>query len=612
MAAGEVARLYVKIIGDISDFKRSIENTKATFRSLGQNIRAGAKAIGDIGSTLTKSVTVPLTAAGYAAIRTFNEIDNGLDTVIKKTGATGKTAKELERSFFNVAKSTYASFDEVGAAIGEINTRFGFTGKLLEETSKKFIAFAKVNEIDVSNSIRIVSRVMGDWSLKTTEVSRVLDILTKASQVTGISISTLGEKVVFYGVQLRYLGFSLEEAIALLSKWEKEGVATEKILGIVSNALAKLAKTSKDPVKAFWDLVKRIKEAKTEQQALTIAAKHFSARGAADLAKAIREGRFDVEAFVSALKNAKGTVEATEKGVVDFSEKFQKTMNELKVALYPLAETLVKTLEKVIPILNKFIKESVVPLIEAFNRLSPATQETILKFVALAAAVGPALNAISFVVLSISGLIANLGKLTAAIKAVFVLAKANPWVAALTMLVPLVVSVIVKFIQLKRQGVDTFTAIGMAIKLVVNQIPLIGSVVEKIGVHFAVAFNQMKAAATELINEVIKLINRFIAAWNASPLGNLKKFKPLKLIGEPAKKIVKPIGGVTALQTGGIVKHPTLALIGERKPEAVIPLDKLNQLIGPQKITVEVRPAPGFERFIEVKIKQFKERDARR
>ena len=72
---------------------------------------------------------------GQAAFEAYQEYDEGADTVIKATGATGKAAEGLAKSYKNVTKSVVGDFNTIGSALGEINTRFGFTDEKLEEAS---------------------------------------------------------------------------------------------------------------------------------------------------------------------------------------------------------------------------------------------------------------------------------------------------------------------------------------------------------------------------------------------------------------------------------------------------------------------------------------------
>ena len=95
-------------------------------------------------------------AVGGLAIKSAMELDEGYDTIITKTGATGDALEELNDVADSVFGSMPVEMSNVGVAVGEINTRFGATGHELEDLSKKFIEFSQINEIDLNSSIGTV------------------------------------------------------------------------------------------------------------------------------------------------------------------------------------------------------------------------------------------------------------------------------------------------------------------------------------------------------------------------------------------------------------------------------------------------------------------------
>ena len=58
---------------------------------------AGA-AMESAGAGLTKTITGPVAAIGTASVAAFNEVDGALDTITKKTGATGDAMKTFRKS----------------------------------------------------------------------------------------------------------------------------------------------------------------------------------------------------------------------------------------------------------------------------------------------------------------------------------------------------------------------------------------------------------------------------------------------------------------------------------------------------------------------------------
>lgn len=104
--------------------------------------RAGEKMNG-AGTAMTKGVTAPVVAFAAAGVVAFNSVDEAMDTIITKTGATGEAAEGLTDSFEEVAGRVPDDLTTVGEAIGEVNTQFGFLGKELEDNSQLMLQFAR-------------------------------------------------------------------------------------------------------------------------------------------------------------------------------------------------------------------------------------------------------------------------------------------------------------------------------------------------------------------------------------------------------------------------------------------------------------------------------------
>lgn len=148
-----------------------------------------------VGKKMSIGLTAPIVGIGTASIKAFSEVDEGMDTVTAKTGATGKELEKLQESFKNVAANAPDSFEDVGIAVGEVNTRLGFTGEKLEKASDDFLKFATVNKTDVEGAIQLVTRAMGDAGIEADKYNQVLDYLTVAGQKSGISVDKLAENL---------------------------------------------------------------------------------------------------------------------------------------------------------------------------------------------------------------------------------------------------------------------------------------------------------------------------------------------------------------------------------------------------------------------------------
>ena len=78
--------------------------------------------IADVGDSLTKKVTAPLVAFGGLTVAAFNEVDQGMDTIATKTGATGDELENMQNIMKDIATTIPTDFQTAGDAVGEVNT----------------------------------------------------------------------------------------------------------------------------------------------------------------------------------------------------------------------------------------------------------------------------------------------------------------------------------------------------------------------------------------------------------------------------------------------------------------------------------------------------------
>ena len=383
---------------------KTLEGYSSKLKALGDNITK-------VGQSFTKKVTVPIIGFGTYAVKSFNEVDEGADIVIKKTGAVGEAAKELEKVYKKVSGNVIGEFSDVGNAVGEINTRFEFTGDTLEEASEKFMKFAKINDIDVNTAVQKVSRYMGDASIEASNLEEVLDQLSAAAQVSGISVDTLAEYCTKYGAPMRALGLNTKESIAIFAGWEKAGVNTEIAFSGMKKAISNWGKSGKDSSKEFKKTLEEIKKAPSIADATTKAIEVFGAKAGPDLADAIKGGRFEYEKFLNVLENSQGALENTYDEVVDEADDVKIAMKNIKIQASEVGQEILKN---IVPTLQKFM-DKIQQVIEKFNSLNPETKELIIKIALIAAAIGPVLIIIGKIISGIGSIIGIISAITAQI-----------------------------------------------------------------------------------------------------------------------------------------------------------------------------------------------------
>ncbi|WP_414733438.1 phage tail tape measure protein [Acetobacterium carbinolicum] len=410
--AFEIFKLFGSIFVDTSEANNEMDRAGNNAEILGKKFGAVAdkadsikNGLNSAGEGFSKYVTAPIVALGAASVVAFNAVDDGMDVMLKATGATGEAAGNLEKVFKNVSGSVIGTFDDVGGAIGEINTRFGTTGEGLETMSKDFLKFAEITGVDATQGVALVSRAMSDAGINTEDYKSILDQLSAASQASGISVESLTENLTKYGAPMRALGFDTQESIAIFAGWEKAGVNTEIAFSGMKKAISNWAEAGKDPREEFKKTLKAIEETPDIASATTMAIETFGQKAGPDLADAIKGGRFSYEEFLAVVENSEGTLDGTYDGLLDGGAKFEMAMQNVQESMAGLGGTIMGVLAPMM----ETAAEKIQSVADWFDNLDQGQQEFIVKIGMVAAAIGPVL----FILGGLAGAVSNVAGLFA-------------------------------------------------------------------------------------------------------------------------------------------------------------------------------------------------------
>lgn len=409
---------------EIVETEQKLEGLKKQYSEFGsvsgQKIKVAGQKISDFGGSIQKvgkkimPLSLGVTAIGTAAIGAAKELDNGYDTIITKTGATGKTLEGLQGQMDRVFATLPTDAETAGTAIGEVNTRFGLTGDILGDVSAEFVRFAEINDTDLNSAIDSVDSIMEKFGVDTNQTGNVLGLMTDAGQRTGISMDTLEATLGKNGATLKEMGLGLTESVNLLANFEANGVDSSTAITALKKAQQNATKSGKTMNSALKDGVKKIKNASTETEALNTATELFGAKGAAEMTQAIREGRLSLDDLSASLGDYSDTVKNTYNETLDPWDQMKVAINNLMIAGNDLAQELFKTLAPIIEEVVKKVKE----FTEWFRNLSDEQKETIVKIGLIVAAAGPLLVIFGKAISGIGGVVSAFGSLVGAAPAV--------------------------------------------------------------------------------------------------------------------------------------------------------------------------------------------------
>lgn len=352
----------------------------------GNKLKAIGSGMQDVGKELSKSITGPIAAIGTAAIASFREVDNGIDTITKMTGATGDQLEEFSAMMEEIATTIPTGFEDAAQAIGEVNTRFGITGDELQELSTRFIQFAEINDTDVVSSIDSAQKALAAYGLSAAEAGPLLDRLTVVAQNTGISVDKLATGLVTNAAAFQELGLSIDQSAEFMGMLEKSGANADVVLSGMRKALKNAAAEGKTLDQALADLQTSILSGTDGMDGLTAAYDLFGKSGD-QIYNAVQNGTLDFNNLAASVADAGGAVQNTFEATLDPIDQFQTIMNTAKIAGAELGTAMMTVAAPALQQVAEWAKTAA----DWFKGLDDSTQETIVKVAGLAAAIGPLL-----------------------------------------------------------------------------------------------------------------------------------------------------------------------------------------------------------------------------
>lgn len=413
--------------------------------SAGEKVEQFGDKVASVGAKMSV-VSAGIAVAAKKSYDAWAETDEGYDTIITKTGATGDALADLQFAADNIFSSMPVEMSDVGTAIGEVNTRFGSTGDELETLSSQFLKFASINGTDVNSSIDNVSSAIRAFGMETGDAAGLLDVLTTVGQQTGIDMATLEGTLSSNAATFKEMGLSASESAQLLGQFEINGVETSTALAALKKAQQNAAKDGKSLSSVLGESIEKIKNSKDETEALQTATELFGKKGAAEMSQAIREGRFSLDDLTASMEDFEGATSNTFDATLDAPDQLKTTFNQLKLSMSDLTSTAMQALQ---PAFEK-IRDVVSKVTEWFKNLTDSQKETILKITAIVAAIGPVLVVVGKTIALIGQVIQIINSVKTAITVLNAVMAANP----ITIVIAAVAALIAILVVLYNKSED--------------------------------------------------------------------------------------------------------------------------------------------------------------
>lgn len=362
VASGKELKALVSISGQVDpSLGKSISSASTSLKGFGK----AARTVSKVAAAAVAATAAVAVATGKILIDLGTEFKEAENTIRIGTGATGKDLEGLYASMESVYKTVPTTLQDASSVIADYNTRLGLTGGELEGLSTQAIQVADMLGEDVSGVVESSSQAFQQWHIDADNMGSAMDYIFKVSQSTGVGFTDLMSDMQSYGAQLQEMGYTFEEASALMGQLDKAGVNTGEVLGAMKKSVTTMAKEGKSATEGLAEYYDAIKNAGTATEATAIASEVFGSRAASTMSAAIRDGKLDIEDLTEALKNSRETIGGAAEDTYTFADKWQLVKQNLQTAIEPIATSLVEGLESAMPYILEVV-DDLKPQIEEF------------------------------------------------------------------------------------------------------------------------------------------------------------------------------------------------------------------------------------------------------
>ncbi|EMF0095087.1 phage tail tape measure protein [Enterococcus hirae] len=476
-----------------------------------QKIEEAGEKVKGVGEKMSIGVTAPIVAAGAAGLAAFSEVDEALDTIITKTGATGDQADRLSQSFENVGSNTHLPLQTVGEAIGEVNTQFGFMDKKLEDSTNYLLQYAEINDTDVSQSAIFARQAIEAYDMSYDDLNSVLDVTTKTAQNTGQSVDDLMQKAIDGAPQIKQLGLSFGEGITLMGQFEQAGVDSSAALSSLSKATVTYAKDGKTLSQGLGELQDKIKNASSETEAINAAAEIFGNKGGPRMADAIKRGTLNLEDLAKVASESGGSVGSTYEATLDPIDKANMAMNNAKLAMASVGESVQ------IALLPFF--ELAIDALQRFkiwlDSLDQGQKNMLVTIALVVAAIGPLLVILGTLMSSVTKVAGGIRTLQSVFSAMKIAFATNPFLLVIAGITLLVAGLVLAYNKCEwfRNGVNAF--FGGVRDIGVQVFKFLGGYIGNVFGGIIANFNNFKDSGMRIFNGFIDFVTGvFTGNWS--------------------------------------------------------------------------------------------------
>lgn len=405
----------------LQEFVTSSDSMSTKFQNFGS-------AVSSLGSSITKTVTVPIVGVGTAVTKVASDFEAAMSKVQAISGATADEMVQLKDKAIEMGAKTKFSAKESADAFTYM-AMAGWKAEDMIDGIAGIMSLAAADGLDLATTSDIVTDALTAFGLQAKDSAHFADVLAQASSSSNTNVSMLGESFKYVAPVAGALGMSVEDVAIALGLMANSGIKSSQAGTALRASLTNLVKPTDAMSNAMEDLgievtnsdgsMKSLREIMdilrekfstlSEAEQANTAATLFGKEAMSGMLAIINASATDYDTLSEAIDNCDGRADSMAETMMgNLSGSIEELMGAIETLAIKLGDILIPVIQDITKLITSWV--------EKLDNLSTEQLEQIVRIAAVIAAVGPLLLIIGKVI-SIIGTVIQIGtKLFAGIK----------------------------------------------------------------------------------------------------------------------------------------------------------------------------------------------------
>ncbi len=416
-----ILRLKDEMSAGIGKSVTRIKESQKTLEQYGKKFEKTGQKIQKTGKTLTKGITAPIAGIAAASVKTAADFEAGMSNVAAISGATGKQLQELKDKALEMGRKTKFTARESSDAFAEMASA-GWEVDDMMNGIEGTMYLAGASGEGLARTAEIVTNTMTAFGMSTDKTNKFVNILTETANKTATDVDKMGETFKYVAPVAGALGYSAEDTATAIGIMSNAGIKASQAGTSLRSMFTRLASPPKaaaeemsrlgitmtdssGKMKPFSQLLGEMREkfAGMSKQEKVASANAIAGKNAmSGMLALMNASQEDVDRFSAAINGTTNAIDENSSAMKMYNTANDNLTGRLTILKSTAESAAISIGNRLSPYVEK-ITSVVQKATEWFCSLSDSQLDMIIRFAAVAAAIGP-------VTIGIGKLVSGIGK----------------------------------------------------------------------------------------------------------------------------------------------------------------------------------------------------------